>query len=117
MPPNVISATRTREQVAKSNGAMLLGGVVVEMPDRAKSASALYQVSADDPPFLIMHGDADPGVPLDQSGRLHAALQAAGVSSTPKVLPGAAHGGPEFATPESRAVILEFLRTRLGGGQ
>jgi len=113
MPPNVLSEKRTRADLAKANGALLLGGIVMDQPDKAKAVSALHQVSKDDVPFLILHGTADPGVPVDQSERLHAALRAAGVESTLKLLPGAGHGGREFDSPESRALIQAFLDRHL----
>jgi len=113
MPPNVLSEKRTRAELAKANGALLLGGVVMDQPDKAKAVSALHQVSKDDVPFLIMHGTADTSVPVDQSERLHAALKAAGVESTLKLLPGAGHGGKEFDSPESRALIQAFLDKHL----
>ena len=113
MPPNVPSEKRTRAELAKANGALLLGGVVMDQPDKAKAVSALHQVSKDDVPFLIMHGTADTSVPVDQSERLHAALKAVGVESTLKLLPGAGHGGKEFDSPESRALIQAFMDKHL----
>lgn len=113
MPPNVLSAKRTRAELAKANGALLLGGIVMDQPEKAKAVSALHQVSKDDVPFLIMHGTADTSVPVDQSERLHAALKAAGVESTLKLLPGAGHGGREFDSAESRALIQAFLDKHL----
>jgi len=44
-----------------------------------KLASPVSYVSADDPPFLIIHGEKDPLVPVGQSELLYAALKAAGV--------------------------------------
>ena len=113
MPPNVLSAKRTRDDLAKTNGALLLGGIVMDQPEKAKAVSALHQVTKDDVPFLILHGMADPGVPVDQSERLHAALKAAGVESTLKLIPGAGHGGKEFDSAESRALIQGFLDKHL----
>jgi len=113
MPPNVLSEKRTRAELAKANGAVLLGGIVMDQPEKAKAVSALHQVTKDDVPFLIMHGTADTSVPLDQSERLHAALQAVGVESTLKLLPGAGHGGREFDSAESRALIQGFLDKHL----
>ena len=113
MPPNVLSEKRTRAELAKANGALLLGGIVMDQPAKAKAVSALHQVSKDDVPFLILHGAADPGVPVDQSERLHAALKAAGVESTLKLLPGAGHGGAAFDSPESRELIQSFLDRHL----
>lgn len=113
MPPNVLSEKRTRAELAKANGALLLGGIVMDQPDKAKAVSALHQVSKDDVPFLIMHGTADTSVPVDQSERLHAALKAVGVESTLKLLPGAGHGGKEFDAPDSRALVQAFLDRHL----
>ena len=113
MPPNVLSEKRTRAELAKANGALLLGGIVMDQPQKAKAVSALHQVTKDDVPFLIMHGTADTSVPVDQSERLHAALKAAGVESTLKLLPGAGHGGKEFDSAESHTLIQEFLDKHL----
>ncbi len=52
----------------------------------------MTHVSKDDPPFLIMHGDQDPLVPLGQSEALQRALTDAGVESTLEVIEGAGHG-------------------------
>ena len=113
MPPNVVSETRTKEQVAQSNGAKLLGAPVWTIPEKAMQASAFHQVSSDDAPFLIMHGDADPGVPILQSEMLHDALKMKGVESTLVVLKGAGHGGKEFRTEESKQKILKFFEKHL----
>ncbi len=60
-----------------------------------REASPLFHVSADSPPFLLMHGDADPVVPFSNSERMEAALRAAGVPVKLLRIPGGAHG-PEF---------------------
>lgn len=113
MPPNVVSENRTLEQVSKSNGALLLGATVRDVPDKAKHASGLYHVSSDDPPFLIVHGDQDPGVPIEQSERLAAALRQAGVQTTLHVVKGAGHGGKLFQTEEVNALVLSFFKQTL----
>ena len=113
MPNNLAGPGKTDEMLASANGAKLLGGIVRDRPALAKAASAWYQVSRDDPPFLILHGDQDPQVPLEQSRRLHARLQEAGVASELHVVPGAGHGGKEFSTPEIREKIRAFLQRSL----
>lgn len=113
MPPNNVGNGRTAEDVANSNGAKLLRATVREVPERAKDASALYQSSADDAAFLIVHGDADEGVPVDQSERLHAALTSAGASSQLVILPGAGHGGKAFETSDARASVVRFFDQHL----
>jgi arylsulfatase len=110
MPANTLTPGKTEADLARSHGAKLLGGIVRDRPDLARQASALAQVSKGDAAFLIIHGDRDPQVPLDQSERLHAALQAAGVPSELMVVPGAGHGGPAFDTPAVRERMLMFLR-------
>ncbi len=113
MPPNTISETRTEADIAQSNGAKLLGATVRDVPALAKQASAFYQVSEDDPPFLIMHGEKDPGVPLSQSQHLHENLLTAGAQSELKVIANAGHGGKEFQTPEAKQLVLDFFSKTL----
>ena len=113
MPANLPGPGKTDADLAKANGAKLLGGIVRDRPEIAKQASALHQISRDDPPFLILHGDQDPQVPLAQSERLHAKLREAGVPSELRVLPGAGHGGKEFSTPEVREWVRAFLHRTL----
>lgn len=91
----------------------LIGGVVAANKDKAAAASPITYVSKDDPPFLILHGAADPTVPVNQSETLHAALLQAGVPSTLHVLPGAKHGGPDFNTPEALGWVEAFLARHL----
>lgn len=59
-----------------------------------RSISPITHVSADDPPMLIMHGDADRLVPIQQAELMVDALKAAGVEATLVVKPGASHGWP-----------------------
>jgi acetyl esterase/lipase len=54
--------------------------------------SPIDYVSADDPPTLLVHGDADELVPIRNSERMHEALKAAGVETKFVVIPGAPHG-------------------------
>lgn len=113
MPPNVVGNGRTQEDVANSNGAKLLGATVRDVPDLAKDASAFHNVSGDDCPFLIMHGDSDTGVPLLQSQRLHRELCRNGVPSELSILKGAGHGGKQFQTHDSRAIVRTFFSRHL----
>ena len=72
-------------------------------PDATKSreyrtyyaASPISHVSADDPPFLLMHGDKDETVSFAQSEEMEQALKAAGVPVKLIRIEGAGHG-PTF---------------------
>jgi acetyl esterase/lipase len=90
--------------------AKLLGGPVLENRDKAARANPITYVSKDDPPFLIMHGDKDPLVPLNQSELLRDALKKEGVEVTLHVVPGAGHG---FAGPEIARMVMEFFDRHL----
>ncbi|QGJ68866.1 Carboxylesterase type B [Planctomycetales bacterium 10988] len=113
MPPNTLGKGRTEKDIANSNGAKLLGATVRDVPELAKDASALDQVTEDDPPFLIMHGEDDPGVPPAQSEKLHAKLVEAGVPSKLVMIPGAGHGGKEFMTDAVQQEVIHFFESYL----
>ena len=79
--------------------------------DIAKLASPLEYVRAGLPPIMIVHGDADPTVPYQQSVRLKAALDKAGVANELFTVPGGHHGG--FTAEQYVPVyetIMQFLK-------
>ncbi len=78
------------------------------------SASPLTYLTPDDPPILILHGDQDPTVPVEQSQLLHERYQAAGLESELHILQGAGHGGMVFSDEERYQLIKTFLDKHLG---
>jgi arylsulfatase len=115
MPSNTPGPGKSDTDLARTNGARLLGGIVRDRPELARQASALHQVSVGDAPFLILQGDQDQSVPLEQSQRLAARLEETGIPVSLKVLPGAGHGGKAFQTGEIQSVILGFLNEHVKG--
>lgn len=93
---------------------LLLGGLPEEKPALAKLASPVVHLDAEDPPLALIHGDADPQMPIAQSHEFQDAYQAAGLSSQFLILPGAKHGGPEFYDEIRLGVIADFLHKHLG---
>ena len=93
----------------KSAVSQLLGGPISENADLAARANPIKYLSANDPPFLIMHGDADPLVPPSQSEALHQALVEAGVTCAYHVVKGGLHGGEAFRTSRVKAIVSGFL--------
>ena len=61
-----------------------------------EAISPAYHVSADDPPVLLIHGDADVLVPLQQVKLLEEKLQKANVPVKLIVYPGRGHGWMDF---------------------
>jgi acetyl esterase/lipase len=59
-----------------------------------RQISPAHHVTPDDPPVWIMHGDADPLVPLQQSELIVARLKEAGVATELVVKPGGVHPWP-----------------------
>ena len=57
-----------------------------------RKISPINHVSKDDPPTLIIHGDADKLVPIQQAEIMIGKLKEAGVPAELVVRPGAAHG-------------------------
>jgi dipeptidyl aminopeptidase/acylaminoacyl peptidase len=115
MPGNVPGPENPPEKRATTRGARLLGGSVAEREILARQASPVFQVSAGDAPFLILHGDADPEVPVEQSERLEIALREAGVECKLLLFSGAGHGGAVFDSGAARQEVLAFLKRREPG--
>lgn len=69
-----------------------LGGAWEDKREAANMASPVYWVSKDDPPFLIVHGDADPIIPWKHSQRLHDKLKEKGLDVTLMIVKDGTHG-------------------------
>lgn len=115
--PSDLSAEHPVSPVAERAVIRLLGGHPLGRPELAQAASPVRQVSAAAPPFLIIHGTADPVVPFEQSRLLHEALRSAGAEATLLPVPGGAHGRFLATTPgvgelleASASFLLEKLR-------
>ena len=90
---------------------LLLGGQPDVQRDLARLASPVFHVDASDPPLLLLHGDQDPQMPINQSHELQGAYEKAGLKVEFKVLHGSGHGGQAFTDDTRLAAIDAFLRT------
>lgn len=61
-------------------------------PKRFREAAPLTHVTTDDPPFLLIHGDADKIVPYSQSEAMEVALKKVGIAVKLVRVPGGDHG-------------------------
>jgi acetyl esterase/lipase len=86
-PPPAIAAKLPPELLVPPEDQLTRGLEGAALAD----ASPVTHVTAGAPPFLLVHGTADWLVPYAQSEQLHAALTAAGVSSTLVPAEGAEH--------------------------
>jgi len=92
---------------------LLLGDVPAKKSELAKLASPVAHLDKTEPPLLLIHGDADPQMPPQQSEEFAKAYQAAGLTVTHLVLPGSLHGGSEFYDEERTRIMSEFLKKHL----
>ena len=99
-----------KHEAPDSPEARLIGGAVADNPEKARAASPITYISKNDPPFLIMHGDRDPLVPLAQSEEFRDALHKAGVPVSLEVIQGAGHG---FGGPKVMARVQAFFDEHL----
>lgn len=90
----------------------LLGGLVADKTELAKQASPVTHASKSAAPMLIIHGDKDDIVPLQQSEVLAAALKQAGADTTLHVVKGAGHGNG-FFVPEVLGAMDAFFAKHL----
>lgn len=61
-------------------------------PQLIRAGTVVNHVTADDPPFLVVHGDHDPYVNPERSRDLHAKLLSVGVSSRLLIVTNGGHG-------------------------
>lgn len=78
-------------------------------PDMDRYPALETLVDPSTPPMLLMHGDSDTAVHLQQSERLYDALQANGVQSDLYVLHGAEHADAAFFQPQIKQILLDFF--------
>ena len=92
---------------------LLLGDTPDKVPDLARSASPVAHVDRSDPPLLMIHGDQDPQMPINQSHELDGVYQQLGLDATFHVLHGAAHGGKAFYTPQQLELMAGWIKSKL----
>ncbi len=92
---------------------LLLGGQPTEQPELAKLASPITHVDDRDPPLLLLHGDQDPQMPINQSHELEGAYQRVKRLCQFEVIHGGAHGGPPFFDSTRLELVEKFLRQSL----
>jgi acetyl esterase/lipase len=102
-----------REILPPSAGATLLGiAHVDDDPAASRAISPRHRVHAGAPPHLLLHGDRDMVMHVDQSRTMHDALSAVGAHSALLVLAGQGHESEAFAAPTVIGTITGFLAER-----
>src|SRR3954469_4405492 len=98
---------------------LFLGGVKGHTEDEIKEQARLISparlVKGAMVPFLLIHGDADPIVPLQQSQKMVEVLKAAGGTAELVIKKGGGH--PWFTIYEKVKVIADWFDKQLAGSQ
>ena len=89
---------------------LLLGSRPEENETLARLASPVFHVDQSDPPLLLIHGDQDPQVPINQSHELHGKYKSLNLPVQFEVIHGGAHGGKQFYDADRLSLVEEFLR-------
>ncbi|HWF09430.1 MAG TPA: alpha/beta hydrolase [Bryobacteraceae bacterium] len=118
-PTDLVSLLKTSElipaQIRNSLKGTPLEGLLIA---RLAQLSPIEQVRAGMPPFLMIHGTADPLVPFEQSKAMCAKMQAVGASCDLFRVPGGGHGirgwqsNPAIAEPYKREMV-RWLKQQL----
>ncbi|WP_253160958.1 alpha/beta hydrolase [Stieleria tagensis] len=88
---------------------LLLGDLPSEKPELAHLASPVAHVDPSDPPLLLIHGDQDPQMPINQSHELQGVYERNELPVGFHVVHGAAHGGAAFYDDASLRRVADWL--------
>ncbi len=88
---------------------LFIGGQPDAMVEETRLASPVFHVDANDPPLLMIHGDQDPQMPINQSHELEGKYEEFSLPVTFEVLHGAEHGGEMFYDADRIDLMHRFL--------
>ena len=89
---------------------LLLGGQPNQVTELATLASPISHVDLSDPPLWLIHGNADPQMPMEQSLELNAAYQKKGLQVHLDTIKGGQHGGPEFYSNKRLSRLADAIK-------
>jgi dipeptidyl aminopeptidase/acylaminoacyl peptidase len=92
----------------------LLGDAPDQIPDIARLASPVFHINKGDPPALLLHGDQDRQMPINQLHELQGAYEAAGLPVETRILHGVGHDSGPFFSGAASEVVVAFLRRTIG---
>lgn len=92
---------------------LLLGGHPDQQESLARLASPVFHVGPGAAPILLLHGDQDSQMPINQAHELEGAYLSAQRPVKFEVVHGAAHGGAMFHDEPRNTLVLEFLNAVL----
>jgi len=92
----------------------LLGATPDRVPELARLASPIFHVDRNDPPVLLLHGDQDTQMPLNQVYELQWAYEQVGRHVEVMILHGVDHVAGPFFKGEPVDRVATFLKRTIG---
>jgi len=92
---------------------LLLGGQPEDKPELARLASPVFQVDKEDPPLLLIHGDQDHQMPVNQSIELYGRYRELGLPVKLEFIHGGGHGGKAFYDERRMKMVSDFFAEHL----
>lgn len=93
--------------------ALLLGAPLSKAQNLATLASPVFHVEKTDPPIMIVHGNQDVQVPINQSLELAEAYKAHDITSTLVVVPKAGHSSKVYFQQAQMQQVETFFKQHL----
>jgi acetyl esterase/lipase len=112
MDARALPGAQLKHDLPSSPESLLIGGPIQENKDMTARANPITYITPAASPFLIVHGDQDPLVPLHQSQLLYDALKKAGVDVHLHIIKGAGHGAG-FGGPDIEQMVNNFFDRHL----
>lgn len=108
---------QSRGSARRGPGGGLLAGSAETFEERARKASPVSHVSADAPPFLVIHGTKDNTVNVAHGDRLVEALKKAGAEDVTYIrIEGAGHGVFNQHADQTKPAMEAFFDRTIGPG-
>jgi dipeptidyl aminopeptidase/acylaminoacyl peptidase len=92
MDAHALKDAKLKHDFPGSPESRLIGGPIQKNKEKVAKANPITYVSKESPPFLLIHGDQDPLVPVHQAQLLYDALKEKGVPVQLHIVKGAGHG-------------------------
>jgi acetyl esterase/lipase len=92
----------------------LLGNTPDQVPELAKLASPIFHVDRNDPPIMLLHGDQDTQMPLNQVYEMQWAYEQVGQHAEVLILHGVDHDAVPFFRDAPVARVVQFLKRTIG---
>jgi acetyl esterase/lipase len=110
----ILSQSTTEGAKMRAPALLKLLGPETERAALTRLASPVNHLDRNDPPALLLHGDQDLQMPVNQLLELQAAYRNAGLAAQTLILNGVGHVAPPFFTGEPVEVAVDFLHRTVG---